>query len=147
MSDTVSYQINQPGVVQEKFENEIVIVNLETGHYFSTSGVGEFIWTQLINGFPVGEILPAVALEFDIDSDTAESSGMQFISDVLINGLLIPRSSEPIPVSADEAFSAPETKKVFLPPVLERHTDMQDLLLLDPIHDVDDSGWPNKLPQ
>jgi hypothetical protein len=28
--------------------------------------------------------------------------------------------------------------------VLERYTDMQELLLLDPIHDVDESGWPHR---
>ena len=26
--------------------------------------------------------------------------------------------------------------------MFERFTDMQDLLLLDPIHDVDETGWP-----
>jgi hypothetical protein len=28
--------------------------------------------------------------------------------------------------------------------VLERYTDMQELLLLDPIHDVDQTGWPRR---
>ncbi len=31
----------------------------------------------------------------------------------------------------------------FTPPVLEKYTDMQDLLLIDPIHEVNDAhGWP-----
>jgi hypothetical protein len=31
------------------------------------------------------------------------------------------------------------------PPVLEPFGDMQDLLLLDPVHEVDeDAGWPTK---
>jgi hypothetical protein len=34
----------------------------------------------------------------------------------------------------------------FQPPTLESYNDMQDLLLLDPIHDVDDMGWPQKAP-
>ena len=34
----------------------------------------------------------------------------------------------------------------FTNPVLEKFTDMAELLLLDPIHEVDDSGWPNKPP-
>ena len=28
------------------------------------------------------------------------------------------------------------------PPVLHKYTDLQDLLLLDPIHDTDEAGWP-----
>ena len=34
----------------------------------------------------------------------------------------------------------------FAAPVLHKYTDMEDLLLLDPIHDVDESGWPNTNP-
>ena len=34
-------------------------------------------------------------------------------------------------------------RQPFRPPVLERHSDMQDLLVLDPIHDVGEMGWPN----
>ena len=30
----------------------------------------------------------------------------------------------------------------FNPPVLSVYSDMEDLLLLDPIHDVDETGWP-----
>jgi hypothetical protein len=32
----------------------------------------------------------------------------------------------------------------FTPPALTKFTDMQDLLLLDPIHDVGSGGWPAK---
>ncbi len=31
----------------------------------------------------------------------------------------------------------------YVAPVLESFTDMQDLILLDPIHEVDAAGWPN----
>jgi hypothetical protein len=36
-------------------------------------------------------------------------------------------------------------KPRFEQPVLEKFTDMEDLLLLDPIHEVNlQSGWPNQ---
>jgi hypothetical protein len=28
--------------------------------------------------------------------------------------------------------------------VLEKFTDMHDLLLMDPIHEVSDAGWPHR---
>jgi hypothetical protein len=38
-------------------------------------------------------------------------------------------------------------KPKFEKPILEKFTDMEDLLLLDPIHEVDvDAGWPNVKP-
>ena len=34
----------------------------------------------------------------------------------------------------------------FAAPVLEKHTDMQDLILLDPVHEVGAEGWPHPAP-
>ncbi len=34
----------------------------------------------------------------------------------------------------------------FEAPKLEKFTDMQDLVLLDPVHEVDDVGWPAARP-
>ena len=31
---------------------------------------------------------------------------------------------------------------LFTTPTLEIFSDMQDILLLDPVHDVDERGWP-----
>ena len=28
-------------------------------------------------------------------------------------------------------------------PSLEKYSDLQDLLLIDPIHEADESGWPS----
>jgi hypothetical protein len=45
----------------------------------------------------------------------------------------VPPSPEPVPQTE---------KKHFVAPCLHKYTDMQELLLIDPIHDVDDYGWP-----
>jgi len=42
-----------------------------------------------------------------------------------------------MPVAEDRADNAR-----FQPPTLNKYTDMRDMLLLDPIHDVGESGWP-----
>lgn len=39
-----------------------------------------------------------------------------------------------------------QEKPLFNPPSLNKYSDMQELLLLDPIHDVDDAGWPKPNP-
>jgi hypothetical protein len=45
---------------------------------------------------------------------------------------------EPLPISVQSVDKLP-----YEPPVLNRYTDMQDLILLDPVHEVEDTGWPN----
>ena len=36
----------------------------------------------------------------------------------------------------------PRSALEFAPPRLEKYSDLEDLLVLDPIHDVDEAGWP-----
>jgi hypothetical protein len=48
------------------------------------------------------------------------------------------RTRDPEPLTAAAAITAA--------PVLEKYTDMQELLLLDPIHDVEEAGWPKARP-
>jgi hypothetical protein len=31
---------------------------------------------------------------------------------------------------------------VYKPPAIERFDDLEELLVLDPIHEVDEAGWP-----
>ena len=37
---------------------------------------------------------------------------------------------------------APPAAGAYETPILERYTDMQEYLLIDPIHGVDERGWP-----
>ena len=41
-----------------------------------------------------------------------------------------------MPLSAD--------RRGYEPPILNRYDDLQNLALLDPIHDVEEAGWPNR---
>jgi hypothetical protein len=50
--------------------------------------------------------------------------------------------ADPVPVSALPRLI--EQKRPFVAPTLKKYSEIEDLLLLDPIHDVDDSGWPNR---
>ena len=35
-----------------------------------------------------------------------------------------------------------EQREVYLIPLIEKYEDMQEMLLADPIHDVEAMGWP-----
>ncbi len=40
------------------------------------------------------------------------------------------------------AVTADGVTRAYTVPALTRYDDLDDLLLLDPIHEVDDAGWP-----
>jgi len=79
-----------------------------------------------------------------------ENAVNSFITQLQQEGLVIPIDNKladsPLPNNWKEQITAKKNKTVFNVPVLNKYTDMQDLLLLDPIHEVDATGWPSTKP-
>ena len=134
------FALNAANVVYETFDEEIIAVNLETGNYYSISGTGPRIWIDLIHGCAIAEIVRRIQARHVGDADAIAASVSAFAGELIENALLSPASgvaSLPAPVTE------PATEKTpFSAPVMESYADMRDLLMLDPIHDVDDKGWP-----
>ncbi len=139
---TQTFQINTPQVVDELFEDEVVIVNLDTGHYYSTEKVGAQIWGQLVKGMSVEQIMGGLLQKYDGQTTQIEASVVQFVEQLQKGELLVSRELSEQFISDDGAGATFISHNGFEPPLLVQYTDMEDLLMLDPIHDVDESGWP-----
>jgi coenzyme PQQ synthesis protein D (PqqD) len=133
------YELNNPPIVAEMVEGELIAINLETGTYYSLAGPAARIWNALAAGHSADEIVGAVSPPGD--AVALRESLENFLESLLAEQLIRPveRSA---PAGAPLLPLAPwlsETLRV------ERFTDMQDLLVLDPIHEVDEAGWPKPL--
>ncbi len=137
-------KINSPEVVHEVFEDEVVIVNLDSGNYYSLEGAGADIWREIENGRSVEEITGRIAGEYDSDTGEIESAVHHLIAELQEEKLV--RTSDDAKPETGIAHASGEAplreRRKFEPLVLNRFTDMQELLLLDPVHDVDETGWP-----
>jgi hypothetical protein len=126
-------------VVFESFPDETIAVNLETGRYFSIDLVGAEVLELLMSGRELGATIEHVAVRYHTDPIVVELAVVDFARRSVAEGLLQPASDRPVAA----AFPAPEAAEVpFSPPTLTVYSDMEDLLLLDPIHEVDATGWP-----
>lgn len=137
-------KINQPQVVHEAFDDEVVIVNLDTGNYYSLEGAGADIWREIERGALVEEISEATTHRYDGAPDEIKTAVNKLLDELQREELVTLCESpdrEPVGLLSDN-HSNGAGKQPFQIPVLNRFTDMQDLLLLDPIHDVDETGWP-----
>ena len=132
----MAYRINSPGVIHETIDDEVVIINLDKGHYYSLDGCGARIWTGLIGG-----VAPAdVAAGFEGDAATAVAGVRELAAELEAEGLIVPAEGDspaPLPDGPTLTFEAVK---------LQRYSDMEELLLLDPIHEVDQQGWPHPDP-
>ncbi len=131
-----------PSVVHEAIEGEVIIVNLDKGLYFSTDGVGASIWAMIVAGRTADEIL-LWAKGLDA-GDVVAADVAEFLDDLRENELV--RDVAETPEGGD--FDVPAAPATYEKPTLNVYADMEELLLLDPIHDVsDDAGWPHAAPE
>lgn len=134
-----------PFVVSELIDDELVIMSLRSGNYYSTRLIGAAVWICIENGLSRAEIQDALCSSYRDVPDSIDTDLAAFLEHLTQEGLIEPepRGGDTKPESMlGELPKLPSTGESFQLPVLEIHTDMQDMLLLDPIHDVDEAGWP-----
>jgi hypothetical protein len=129
-------ELASPQCSAEEFDGEIVALNLETGMYYSMSGLAGRIFNDLANGHSAETLLELAARGSTIQKDV--DVFIRALQDAgLMRSRIMPGApTAPLTVSA-ELLGASAS------PVLESFGDMQSLLLLDPVHEVDELvGWP-----
>ena len=138
------YQLNIPGVLREPFEGEEVIINLDTGVYFVLNAVGSVIFEMLQSTLSRPKILSYCKEHFGKLGDKEQSEINAITEELIVEGIIVPltelEKKEPTTDEIQHLLSIKET--AYQTPELHRFTDMQELLLLDPVHEVDDRGWP-----
>ena len=136
-------RVKAPEVIHETIDGEVIIINLGTGNYYSVKGSGASVWTMLHEnpGVTVDQLTAAVAPRH-ATSDDITVAIEQFVADLQREDL-VATDGEPTTVTpASNGATAGEWQ----PPMLEKYTDMQDLVLLDPVHEVEPAGWPHAQP-
>lgn len=143
----VRLQVNAPQVIHETIDGEVIIINLGTGSYYSLKGSGAAVWdvVQQSPGATVDDLVNAVAAVFARAPAEIDSQVRTFVDDLCAEELLVDAPAGEDSPSAETA--ARTASSPFEPPVLEKYTDMQDLVLLDPVHEVDATGWPQPRPE
>jgi hypothetical protein len=147
MDPLTQYRINSPNVIHETIDGETIIVNLDSGNYYSLDKVGAAIWASIGNGMPLRGIVDDMAHRYTGTQTEIERAVHQFMNELEQEKLVITdasqgNGSDPGPGIHDRTEKR-EGRTDFETPVLHKYSDMQDLLLLDPIHEVDDAGWPS----
>jgi len=140
MSD--HYRINEPDVSVEVFETEVLAINLSSGHYHSLREAAVPLWRLLVEGRTAEESATLLAsalgaVPADVLSDTRALAQSLVERNVLV--ISAPAATAPAAPPWLGEFKAPYVK-----PLFDTYTDMKDLLLIDPIHEVDVSGWPHQ---
>ena len=136
MQDKDRFRIDEPRVIGELMEGELVLVQFESGRYFSVRGVGVDVCQLLAAGRTVGETAAQLATHFGVAEATVHADVRSFVAALSTERVLVPTEA------GDDAGTAKIAAKCYEAPTFEKFDDMADQLLLDPIHEIDETGWP-----
>lgn len=136
--DGKTLRINSADVAFEIIDGEVIAIDFSRGSYYNLAGGGVQIW----------EILGAGATIEQIASSFELADGQRAEIDMFLGRLhaeaLIAVDDEPADPGATGSAGEPAE---FVAPRFEKYDDMQDYFVLDPIHDVDATGWPKPKPE
>lgn len=128
-----AYRAAGPDIVHEKFDGDLVVLNLGTGQYFGFNPTAAALWDGLMAGVRAAGLAVQGLSEAEIGA---------FIGRLTELGLIAPAPDAP-----DVAL--PEAVRLALGPApaaprIDSYDDLADLIIADPIHDVDaEMGWPH----
>lgn len=129
-----SHRLGSNDIVHQFLDGEAIVIDFKRGDYFSLRGAAGAAFDALAQGVDsarlpglfagappdAGEVLARLAGQW-------VEAGLLAVAD----GTVADAAALPAPVAWTE-------------PCCEVHTDLQQLLLADPIHDVGEGAWPRK---
>jgi hypothetical protein len=143
MNANDQYRINAPSVVSETIDGEVIVIHLEAGIYYSTQGTGAAIWDLIARGASMRQIAEGLVAQYDGDLVTITFAIAPFIEQLRAEKLIVTLTDAPPPALT---WTPSAVRPPFALPRLDIYKDMQNLLMIDPIHDVSDIGWPPPPP-
>lgn len=136
----VSYfRTDVPDTASELFDGEMVIAHYGTGLYFSISSAGALIWQGLRHGLTVAETANWLARHFTQEAAAIPAHVEVFVAVMAEKALLIP-----VPERDRDGELPAISLAAWQEPTVDSFDDLQELLLLDPVHDVTEAGWPHR---
>jgi len=132
---------NLTDVSSETFDGEVVLVNFATGRYFSLAGSGPAFWRRLEAPASVAELAAAVAAAHGVEPEAVLPDAAALVQRLREEGLVVDSGDAPAepatPVSPQPAGGP------YAAPRLDVFSELEELIALDPVHDVDvEAGWP-----
>lgn len=143
MHSEARFRLASSDIVHDVIDDQVVVVRLDIGVYYGLSGVAALVWTWLGRGATVEQMRESLRERFpEADVDTSLRG---FVEELAAEGLIASEDGDsgPRPEEVAGILVRARLPDTFEAPRLEKYTDMQEVLLIDPIHETDERGWPH----
>lgn len=131
------YKLNDSEMFSDITDNIAVVINAQTGVYYGMNAAGTLVYKYITEGADIKDIknhlknIPQAPADMDLKVDS-------FIKELLDKNIIVPGDTVALNFSIDASILAKDNFEL----KVGEYLDAQELLLADPIHDVEkEKGW------
>jgi hypothetical protein len=150
MTDTRRFTVDPTRIVHETIDGETILISLENGVYYSLRGSGPEIWDLIVAGLSEGEATAEMQRRHADDASLVAEATRELVGELVRENLIADAGLNGNGNGNGNGHHAPappasqDAPAQFAAPVLQKFTDMEFFLQLDPVHEVDAAGWPHE---
>jgi hypothetical protein len=141
MNADVQWGHNEASVIFERFGEEVVAIHLGTGRYYSLPGVAGDAFLLLTRPRTVSQLAKTLAAKYDAPAELIANDLSGFLSQMKDESLIAEERQTTVRGIEPPAESI-EARLPYMPPAIHAHRDLENLFLVDPIHETGEAGWP-----
>jgi Coenzyme PQQ synthesis protein D (PqqD) len=140
------FKINAAKIVYDSIDGEVIMINFDTGNYYSLNSTGKDIWSCIERNSSLSELINEISAKYNAEEKTILEDMTKLLADLKQEELILSDIDDnKSSLGAEAEMHFPNNGKEILKyekPGFQKYTDMKEMLLLDPIHEVDETGWP-----
>ena len=140
------WQVPEGSISMERLDGETILINFDSGEYFSFQGSSADLLWLISAGVNRESWLACIASAFpDVTppDPTIEEQINEFLADLVAAGIIVEVGGEiQVDAVADPVLPDDYVRDAWMPPSVHANDDLADLLVIDPIHDTSEDGWP-----
>lgn len=131
------YKLNEQEMFSDITDNSAVIINAQTGVYYGMNMAGTLVYKSIIDGNSVPKILDFLKQVPQSPSDMEERLNI-FIDELMKKNIIVEGQTIENNIDIDREILVKDNFEL----KVGEYLDAQELLLADPIHDVEkEEGW------
>lgn len=133
--------ITDSDVVYEEYEDEIIFLQLRQGFYYTLDRVAGDVIVALLRAATLDEAVNWLLDRYAADKAQLLAYCEQVWERLASEQLFVPRAEGSQEAAGLDPYSA--NKSELTPINIEKFEDIQDILMFDPVHEVNEDGWPS----
>ena len=131
------YKLNEEKMFYDMADGQAIVINFTTGMYYGTSSLGSAVLDALLAGAATADVLSALRALEGCPADMEQKLD-DFVKALLEKEIIVSGET----TGAACAIEASALADGFVLTV-DEFSEVQALILADPVHDVDvEQGWP-----